>query len=288
MNIQVLNSPYSRSLLIHGMFLLVAFWFAAYAPKIDLSQSDPIEFEVLAPKATKDDSKPTKTIVRSSEGELAKQAKEDSYLSEKTKVVKEQISARNSGDTSSVQSSPSASTGQAKSAAKAPRSQHRPIDLSELGVKINPYQNTKFEQQRNWANQSTGESMRGGEYIQGMKQGEVSALNTKEFVFYSYFERVRRQLDSSWQPLLRGQVAKLYKNGRKLASNSDYVTRTLVTLNSKGEVARVQLVEESGTVDIDDAALDALNKAGPYPNPPKGLMDASGQVQIRWDFVLKT
>ena len=40
--------------------------------------------------------------------------------------------------------------------------------------------------------------------------------------------------------------------------------------------------------DLDSAAVKALNRAGPYPNPPKGLLDANGNAQIRWDFVLKT
>ena len=133
-----------------------------------------------------------------------------------------------------------------------------------------------------------GETLRGGQYIQGMKEGEVSALNTKEFVFFSYFNRVRKQLDQAWQPILKENIARIFKGGRKLASHSDFVTRTKVTLNKKGEIVRVQLLEESGTHDLDQAAIDALNKAGPYPNPPKGLVDAAGLVEIRWDFVLKT
>ena len=120
------------------------------------------------------------------------------------------------------------------------------------------------------------------------KDGETSALNTKEFVFFSYFDRVRKQLDQTWQPMVRGQIEKIYKNGRRLASQTDFVTRTLVTINQKGEIVRVQMVQESGTMDLDSAAINALNKAGPYPNPPKGLLDAQGNAQIRWDFILKT
>ena len=68
----------------------------------------------------------------------------------------------------------------------------------------------------------------------------------------------------------------------------DYTTKTLVTLNARGDIVRVQLLEQSGTTDLDQAAVDALNKAGPYPNPPKGLINGSGEVQIRWDFILRT
>ncbi|NDF14352.1 energy transducer TonB [bacterium] len=101
-------------------------------------------------------------------------------------------------------------------------------------------------------------------------------------------ERVRQQLDQAWQPIVKQNVGKILKGGRQLASNTDFVTRTLVTMNERGEILRIQLLEQSGTEDLDQAAIDALNKAGPYPNPPKGLIDSSGNVHIRWDFILKT
>lgn len=289
MNTLVFAHPVSRSFAVHLALLLLALWFVAHAPKWSETNSEPIAFELVEPKtkSAKDESKPTQTVVRPSEGDVSKVAKENSYLSDKTRVAREQISAKNAGDVNSMQTTPVINTGVTKGAEK---NQNKPkvVTLSDLGLKINPIKNENYAGQRNWAEQNTGESMRGGEYIQGLKQGDVSALNTKEFVFYSYFERVRRQLDQSWQPILREQIARLYKNGRRLASDADYVTRTVVTLNDRGEVARVRLLEESGTVDLDDAAIQALNRAGPYPNPPKGLIDDSNEVNIRWDFILKT
>ena len=62
----------------------------------------------------------------------------------------------------------------------------------------------------------------------------------------------------------------------------------LVTLDNDGQIVRVQVVTESGTSDLDDAAIKAFNDAGPFPNPPKGLIGAAGKVAIRWDFVLRT
>lgn len=146
----------------------------------------------------------------------------------------------------------------------------------------------EYTDERRWANPQFGEALKGGQYIQGVREGEVTALNTKEFVFYSYFERVRKQLDQAWQPLVRQNIQKILKSGRKLASNADHVTRALVTLNQQGQILRIQVLEESGSQDLDQAAVDALNRAGPYPNPPRGLVDIKGEVQIRWDFILKT
>ncbi len=214
-------------------------------------------------------------IVQPSEGEVSKEAKKDAYLSDRTKVVKDQRSAARMGKLT-------------PRGLVSPQQDSRRVTLSDLGMKLSTKQDPQREKRKNWASNSLGEDVRGGQYIQGLKEGETSALNTKEFVFFSYFERVRKQLDQTWQPMVRGQIEKLYKTGRRLATQTDFTTRTLVTINTRGEIVRVQLIQESGTTDLDSAAINALNKAGPYPNPPKGLLDESGNAQIRWDFVLKT
>ena len=281
----IIRNPVSRSFLIHFALLWLVFFYIQHAPKI-LNQNEPIPIEMVdvGEKAQKKvENKTNKRIVQKSLGKEVAIAKTDSYLSDKTRVTDEERSARTMGE-----ATPKLQNKQHEQAAlkATPKTV---VSLSDIGMKLstaNPDEN--YNKDRNWAKSQTGEAVSGGEYIQGMKEGEASALNTKEFIFFSFFERMRKQLDQSWQPLLRSQIQRIYKNGRKLASNTDYVTRTRITLNQKGEIIRVRLDEESGTFDLDQVAIDALNKAGPYPNPPKGLVDSSGTIEVRWDFVLRT
>ncbi|MEK7690222.1 MAG: TonB family protein, partial [Bdellovibrionota bacterium] len=126
------------------------------------------------------------------------------------------------------------------------------------------------------------------EYLRGFKESDRTLLNTKEYVFFSYFQRIRQRLDTAWQPLLRNHITKLYKRGRQLASEVDHKTQLLVVLNKKGEIEKVQMIEESGVSDLDQAAVEAFNQAGPFPNPPRGLVDGGGHVEIGCYFVLKT
>ncbi len=269
---RVLERPLARSISLHLLFLIVAFFYVTHGPKLDLNQ-EPIEVAVLeTDKAT-----PKNSIVKRSAGEQVKYAKKDAYLSDKTRAVREEQSSRNEGEFT-----------EGGVPDQRPLAARPKLGLSDFGLKLKVQPQDDFNKQRNWAKTQLGEALKGGQYIQGMKEGEFSALNTKEFVFYSYFERVRKQLDQAWQPILRENVHRLLKSGRHLASNSDFVTRALVTMNQKGEILRIQVLEESGTQDLDQAAIDALNKAGPYPNPPKGLIDSMGHVEIRWDFILKT
>lgn len=220
----------------------------------------------------------SKMIVQPTQGKIVNEAKKDAYLSDKNRIVKEEMASKTLGNAGqSTATRNEKKQGQSKS-----------VSLSDLGVKISTHLKKSYEKTRNWASNSLGEAVKGGQYMRGMKEGETSALNTKEFVFFSYFDRVRKQLDQTWQPLVKGQIEKIYKSGRRLASERDFVTRTLITINLKGEIIRVQLLQESGAIDLDSAAVNALNKSGPYPNPPKGLLDENGNAQIRWDFVLKT
>ncbi len=290
MSSRIFQNPLSRSLGLHLLLLVALFLYLKMAPKFS-PPAEPITIDVLDTAknyAKKDEDSHAHTIVQKSAGELANEAKKDSYLSDKTRTVKEQFSALRPGEVDVVPGAPGKGTTHSSNQPTEAKPEAKEVKLSDLGVHLSTKAEHAYEKERNWANSQTGEAIRGGQYIQGMKEGEVSALNTKEFVFYSYFDRVRHQLDQAWQPILREQIQRIYKTGRKLASNSDYTTRTLVTLNSKGEILRVKVLEESGTFDLDQAAVTALNKAGPYPNPPKGLIDTQGEVEIRWDFVLKT
>jgi protein TonB len=136
----------------------------------------------------------------------------------------------------------------------------------------------------NWANVGSLPQ----DYVKGLKESERTALNTKEYVFYGYFQRIRERLDRAWIPILREKLTKLWRTGRQLASDMDHTTQVLVVLNKTGEIVRVEVVSESGTRDLDEAAVKAFNQAGPFPNPPKGIVDPNGEIQIPWQFVLKT
>jgi TonB family protein len=290
-----IQNPISRSLLLHLLLALLLVAYFIYAPKFQ--PAEPLTIDVIDHSSKiaenarkKEEESRNKMIVQKSEGQESKIANKDSYLSDKTRTVKEEKSAARPGEVDHLQVIPSQNLNSSTNSRTAHRAQHAPakaVKLSDLGMKMTPQDTENYEDQRQWAESQTGEAMRGGQYIKGMKEGETSALNTKEFVFYSYFERVRQQLNQAWQPILQQQIARIFKSGRKLASNSDYTTKTLVTLNAHGDIQRVQVLEQSGTFDLDDAAVQALNKAGPYPNPPKGLIGNDGLVQLQWEFVLR-
>ena len=124
------------------------------------------------------------------------------------------------------------------------------------------------------------------DYLKDIDQGMQTLLSTREFVYYSFYARIRRQLNQHWTGKVRDKVSKIFKEGRSLASTEDKVTKLLITLNRRGQLVRVQVINDSGVRDLDDAAVESFKEAAPFPNPPQGIIDPDGTIKIRWDFIL--
>lgn len=140
-------------------------------------------------------------------------------------------------------------------------------------------------------NQNSGvgaETSQTNDYLKDVDQGLETLLNTREFKYYSYYNRIRKQLSQHWEGRVREKLTKLFKEGRApAATNKDRVTKVLIVLNDAGTLVRVQVLSDSGVRDLDDAAVQAFRDAAPFPNPPKGIVETDGTVKIRWDFVLE-
>ncbi|WP_413559655.1 TonB family protein [Bdellovibrio sp. HCB209] len=137
--------------------------------------------------------------------------------------------------------------------------------------------------------QEGSEVSRDNNAIKDVEQGLETMLNTREFKYASYYNRIRRQLNQHWEGRVREKLSKMFKEGRSPASTGqDRITRLIVVLNNQGTLMGVKVVSDSGVRDLDDAAIEAFRAAAPFPNPPKGIVEGDGTVKIRWDFVLES
>ncbi|WP_373998794.1 cell envelope integrity protein TolA [Bdellovibrio bacteriovorus] len=145
---------------------------------------------------------------------------------------------------------------------------------------------------RGTGEQNTGtgaETSQTNDYLKDVNVGLETVLNTREFKYYSYYNRIRKQLAQHWEGRVRDKLSKMFKEGRApAATNQDRITKLMIVLNDKGTLVRVQVISDSGVRDLDDAAIEAFRAAAPFPNPPKGIVEGDGTVKIRWDFVLET
>lgn len=127
------------------------------------------------------------------------------------------------------------------------------------------------------------------DYLNELEEGMRTLVNTREFGYYAYFSRIKESLREQWEPDLRRKVTVMRAQERRPAAADDATERTarlLVTLDKFGNLVNVKLLRSSGNTHLDNLALDAFTKAAPFPNPPSGLVEPDGHINIRWDFVL--
>lgn len=132
-----------------------------------------------------------------------------------------------------------------------------------------------------------GDPSQTDDYLKDVENGLQTALSTREFLYYSYYDRIKKRIRQFWEPNVRQQVKMIYRKGRSIASSSDRVTQVLITLDSSGTLERIEVITQSGVSALDDAAVKAFKQAAPFPNPPKGMVEKDGRIRIRWDFILE-
>ncbi len=123
------------------------------------------------------------------------------------------------------------------------------------------------------------------DYVEHVKLGDFTQLNTVEYKYYGFFHRIRQKLEQFWGRSIREKTEALWKAGRRLPASENYTTGLVITMDGDGTILRVQVKNASGVRELDEAAVESFNKAGPFPNPPRGLV-VDGKATIEWGFVV--
>ncbi len=125
------------------------------------------------------------------------------------------------------------------------------------------------------------------DYLEDVPLGDLTHLNTVEYKFYGYYFRIRQKLESFWGRTVQEKIEILATEGRMIASDDEHFTAVRIVMNPAGEIVDVIILGSSGVKELDDAAIESFNDAGPFPNPPKDLI-VNGRVTIEWGFNVST
>lgn len=300
-----LRSSISLSIVAHVVFfLLCAVLISQRAAQLPIRRTTfidiaPLPQDLLRNNKALEETRPNERIVQTTKSQKSDKAAPDAFLGEQTQTVdRETVSKDHMVQLGEAKNTTAKQDTNGKTKAEKSREkiahETSPMPLQNLGLPILPTakQMDDLAKAKEKGEDRSDMVARGDQapkdYIKGLKEGETTALNTKEFMFYGYYQRIRERLDRAWVPILRSQVNALYRRGRTLASESDYETKVLVYMNQGGEIIKIQVLNESGAQDLDDAAIKAFNMAGPFPNPPHGIVDRNGEIKIPWEFILKT
>jgi len=116
------------------------------------------------------------------------------------------------------------------------------------------------------------------------EEGDRTLVNTRSFKYWDFFERVKERVRSQWNP---GPLYAARDPDGRLYGRRDRLTILAIALDASGHVLRTEVKRESGLSFLDDEAVRAFQKAGPFPNPPAGLVDDQGRIVFTFGFLLE-
>lgn len=123
------------------------------------------------------------------------------------------------------------------------------------------------------------------DYLKDIDKGEQTLLNTKEWRFASFFNRVKRAVAQHWHP------AREYRRRDPRGNVYGFKTRLTVLhilLRPDGTLKKIILERPCGLGFLDEEAVRAFRKAAPFPNPPRRLVNPrTKQIAFRFGFIFE-
>lgn len=110
--------------------------------------------------------------------------------------------------------------------------------------------------------------------------GESTALNTREWKWASFFNRIKQAVSAKWDP--NGRL-KAREPERQLLS--DRFTVLAVALRPDGTIADIFVAKPCGIDSLDQEAVAAFERAAPFANPPAALIE-NGFIRFQFGFTL--
>ena len=122
------------------------------------------------------------------------------------------------------------------------------------------------------------------DHLDGIDEGEATYLNTREWKYASFFNRVKQSVGEHWDP---GTAMRRRDPSGEMYGWRDRRTILAVTLDKAGSVSDLAVEKSSGVDFLDDEAMQAFKRSQPFPNPPSGLLDQEGQIKFSFGFYLQ-
>jgi outer membrane biosynthesis protein TonB len=158
-------------------------------------------------------------------------------------------------------------------------------DLSKLGV---PFPVSKPQEQKQPDAPFQQENQRAADDAgdqnmdrRDLPQGSENMLNAEESVYYSFYSRMYEAIAPVWQSKVR-EVTPTQR-----IVQGDYTTVVDVVLDAQGNLIQVRQIQGSGIAILDEAVDSSWKKIGHFPNPPKDLLNAQGEVHTGWTFTVQ-
>ncbi|WP_163997314.1 energy transducer TonB [Pyxidicoccus caerfyrddinensis] len=122
------------------------------------------------------------------------------------------------------------------------------------------------------------------DHLDEADEGDATLLNTREWKYASFFNRVKQSVGMHWNP--NEQMRRRDPTGATFAGKDRYTLLT-ITLDEKGQLKDVQVEKSSGLDFLDLEAVSSFKRAQPFPNPPPGLLSQDAEVKFQFGFFME-
>ncbi|WP_164017055.1 energy transducer TonB [Pyxidicoccus trucidator] len=123
------------------------------------------------------------------------------------------------------------------------------------------------------------------DHLRDAEEGDGTLLNTREWKYASFFNRVKQSVGMHWNP--NEQLRRRDPTGGGTFSGKDRYTLLAITLDEKGQVKDIQVEKSSGLDFLDMEAVSSFKRAQPFPNPPPGLLGQDSEVKFQFGFFME-
>lgn len=268
---------------------------------VEATTDEPIRIKIKSEKP--------KQIVNNTNEGLEVKPEDTKFLSEKNQLFKEQMVAKTIGsfqeagkgvedgqEVEQAQAKASQASTQAEQVKEQDKrqAQRKAVSLADLAVEAkelvtldeqfdSPFKALGVED----AAPGASGLAKNNDFIEDLPLGDVTQLNTQEYMYYGFYHRIRQRLEQHWGNTLQEKADYLFRRGGRMPANENMITALVVTMDQAGQIIDVKVKSTSGINELDSAAVESFNRAGPFPNPPEGMIK-NGRVQIEWGFVVKS
>jgi TonB family protein len=120
--------------------------------------------------------------------------------------------------------------------------------------------------------------------LDNVDEGDGTFLNTREWKYATYFNRIKQAVSSTWNPQ---RALDQRDPDRTLFGNRDRFTLLTVTLDNTGALKDVVVKKTSGVEFLDKTTIEAFKRAQPFANPPPGIVEPNGEIRFTFGFYLE-
>jgi len=268
------------SVVVH-IFLVWLFFFAKFP---DPNIIPPSKTEVTLIEVEKGQSKRQQFVTEPEvnlKPEAADLKEAADYLSQFTKRVKKQMRAANTGPTMNAAMPTTAKRQDKSQSAIQGGGQVNVQNQGDQGI-LNPAAGSSEAMRTVAIGQSSI-----AEYIPGVQEGAFTSLNTDQFTYYAFYARMNEQVRYRWVSLIRNYTSMLSNADLQRLSTRERQTYIEIILGPDGQYQGSLVHTSSGEKKLDVMPADAFAAAAPFPNPPRGMVEADGKIHLKYAFVVQ-